>query len=291
MAEVTDFSNVLGEFDWSIVIGGGLFVLCALGVGFLIVWLAAYSGPAALKGCPERRNRLAFYIPFTLIGFWLVMVLFSSLAAEFFTEGGPVWLAEFTVYMIITAIEVVLIGAMLFIANYSFEERLKGFGLNPKTIFRDFYTGAVNFVAVYPLVMGALVVVMYAGKILMGQDFEMITNEVITNEGLVAIMEMESTLLKVLLVGSFAVVIPIFEEMLFRGILQSMIKGYISNPWIAILLSSVTFAVLHPWMHWPAIFMLSLGLGYSYERGGSLFRPMFMHVLFNGASITAALLI
>jgi membrane protease YdiL (CAAX protease family) len=33
-----------------------------------------------------------------------------------------------------------------------------------------------------------------------------------------------------------------------------------------------------------------MGLGYSYEKSGSLLRPIFMHALFNGITIAAALL-
>jgi len=41
--------------------------------------------------------------------------------------------------------------------------------------------------------------------------------------------------------------------------------------------------------HWPALFVLSLSLGYAYEKSGSLFRPIFIHSLFNAATIAAVL--
>ena len=37
-------------------------------------------------------------------------------------------------------------------------------------------------------------------------------------------------------------------------------------------------------------FSLSIGIGYSYEKSGSLFRPIFIHALFNATSIIATLL-
>ena len=106
-----------------------------------------------------------------------------------------------------------------------------------------------------------------------------------------AITDTPYLILKVLFFCAFTVDVPIFEEMLFRGILQSMIRRYLGSPWAAILISSVIFALMHPyWMHLPALFMLSLGMGYAYERSGSLVRPIFVHAIFNSASITAALL-
>jgi membrane protease YdiL (CAAX protease family) len=35
--------------------------------------------------------------------------------------------------------------------------------------------------------------------------------------------------------------------------------------------------------------MLALGLGYAYEKSGSLWRPIFMHALFNGITIATVL--
>lgn len=57
--------------------------------------------------------------------------------------------------------------------------------------------------------------------------------------------------------------------------------------WLAIILTSVLFAVVHqPWFIMPPIFLLSLGLGYLYERTGNLWAPIFMHMFFNGAQFT-----
>jgi membrane protease YdiL (CAAX protease family) len=83
---------------------------------------------------------------------------------------------------------------------------------------------------------------------------------------------------------------PTLEEMLFRGLFQSAIHSYTNRPWLSILLTSAIFAMVHSNPgHWPALAVLSVGLGYSYEKSGSLFRPIIIHALFNAASIAAAL--
>jgi membrane protease YdiL (CAAX protease family) len=41
--------------------------------------------------------------------------------------------------------------------------------------------------------------------------------------------------------------------------------------------------------HWPALFVLGVCLGYSYEKSGSLFRPIFIHLFFNVSSVAIAL--
>ncbi|HZL33961.1 MAG TPA: CPBP family intramembrane glutamic endopeptidase [Tepidisphaeraceae bacterium] len=52
--------------------------------------------------------------------------------------------------------------------------------------------------------------------------------------------------------------------------------------WVAIVLTSAIFALVHPlWMS-PLIFVLALGLGYAYERTGSLWTSITIHAVFNG---------
>jgi hypothetical protein len=54
--------------------------------------------------------------------------------------------------------------------------------------------------------------------------------------------------------------------------------------WAAILVTSVIFAVVHPAWTAPAIFLLSLCLGYAYERTGNLWVPILIHAAFNTTS-------
>jgi hypothetical protein len=51
--------------------------------------------------------------------------------------------------------------------------------------------------------------------------------------------------------------------------------------WLAIIFTSILFALVHPlWMS-PLIFLLALGLGYIYERTGILWASVTVHLLFN----------
>ena len=71
---------------------------------------------------------------------------------------------------------------------------------------------------------------------------------------------------------------PIFEEIIFRGIIQ---KGMMNNgvePWKAILLSSILFGLIHgnPWQFVGAI-LLGCVLGLVYYKTKSLLLPMLLH--------------
>lgn len=81
------------------------------------------------------------------------------------------------------------------------------------------------------------------------------------------------------------VVAPVTEEVIFRGFLY----GVLRRPFGAMAAMGATallFAAVHgnlPAV--PAYFLLAVGLTLAYERTGSLWTPILMHVIFNGISL------
>lgn len=115
---------------------------------------------------------------------------------------------------------------------------------------------------------------------------------------------------RVALVAGATVVAPLSEELLFRGHLQNFLRRALSRighrrgdvesadppappawaVWLAIGLTSAMFAAVHaPWT-WPPIFLLSLLLGWVYERTGNLWAAVALHAAFNGVSTLLFLL-
>jgi len=91
-----------------------------------------------------------------------------------------------------------------------------------------------------------------------------------------------------LIVPLFAVLlIPLFEELLFRGFLQNALEPHI-GAWPAVVLSSFAFAALHGVSALIPIFGLSLILGVIMLRTRRLAACWFVHALHNG--MTTALL-
>lgn len=99
--------------------------------------------------------------------------------------------------------------------------------------------------------------------------------------------------------------VPVFEELLFRGLLQRGLTSVFSAQpaianrpssyqtlavWASILSSSLIFAALHGIMSAPPIFVLSIGIALLYHRTGSLLGPFVMHGLFNSLSLALVLL-
>lgn len=88
--------------------------------------------------------------------------------------------------------------------------------------------------------------------------------------------------------------VPLAEEILFRGFLQRGIIPYVGR-WGGIALASLIFAFFHfsttqGWTNIELIlslFILSCYLGFIYEKRGSIWAPVGLHMTFNLISILA----
>lgn len=81
---------------------------------------------------------------------------------------------------------------------------------------------------------------------------------------------------------SIAIMGPILEEMLFRGALQGYLQAICGKTWVAIVISSLVFGVVHmnP-AQMPFAFLLGILFGWLYYRTGSLLPGIVGHVLNN----------
>ncbi len=98
--------------------------------------------------------------------------------------------------------------------------------------------------------------------------------------------------IKVAVVVGAVVVAPLFEEVVFRGYLQTLFLRIfrVRLPealarWLAVIGASLLFTLVHEWPTWLPIFVLSVCLGYMYERTGKLWTSILMHALFNAISV------
>jgi len=261
-------------------------LVCLTGTVILGYWLLRTSlGRKALVGSAPRRNNMPFYLPFVPVAFWFGLTL---AAKGLMTDNLAVLgeyeqvLADYLIYAGAISVTTVVV---LLLANETFVRRLKGFGFDVKTIGKDFTTAIAGLLAVLPVTFAVIWVVVQAGRLAAGEDFRMPTHE-----GLEIITKHPQLPVKILLIVISIVIGPVFEEILFRGLFQTMIRGVVGSPWRAIMIASVIFVLMHRDLaHWPALFVLSLSMGYAYEKSGSLFRAIFIHSLFNATSVIAVL--
>ena len=260
-------------------------IICVIGLLLFACWLLRTSlGRNALADSTPRRNNMSLYLPFIPLFIWFGAVVLATSISKEFLPDLPDWQAAWLDHALLCTGGVTVIVVMILLVRTHFARRLRGFGLNPKTIHKDFFAGFVNLLSVWPLVMAMIILTTHLGKLTSGQDFQ-----IQQHEELKTIAAHPQLSVKVLIIITTVVVAPVVEEMLFRGLFQSMIRGLADRAWTAIILTSVLFALLHPWTHWPALFVLSICLGYAYEKSGSLFRPIFIHSIFNAASVISVL--
>ena len=256
------------------------------GLALFIYWAVKNRfGRGTLERAIFRQNFMPYYLPFAVIFGWLGLYLVTSNLAENLTAQLPDWQQKLAVYSSFVLIEIVIIVFIFISARRYFEGGLSGFGLSLKGIFKDIVSAAAMFVAVWPLVLAAIFLIIRIGRIIEGPDFQMQQNE-----GLAVILENKQWSLRLLMIFFATILTPIFEELIFRGLLQTYLRDLDYSPWQSIFIASIIFSILHPLMHLPALLILSVCMGYAYERSGSLLRPIFIHLFFNAATIAFALL-
>jgi membrane protease YdiL (CAAX protease family) len=197
--------------------------------------------------------------------------------------------------------------------------------------------GVVSGVIAMLLVFGA--------SYLVGVIYELVKFQHPSEHELLGAMKQASQFEKSILVIGACVVAPLFEELLFRGHLQTLLvrlfTGATTTPptpvmpapapappigpegvplydipaaaattavavaptapmdssnsamptydskrarWLAVTITALIFALVHPLWTAPLIFLLALCLGYAYERTGSIWVPIVMHAMFNISS-------
>lgn len=259
------------------------------GLILLARWLLNTSlGRKALADSQPRRNNMPSYLPLIPLLIWFGGVAMVVVLVQELTPNLSGWQKLFRDHIVMSIGAVVTMAVMVFLAHIHFVRGLKGFGLNIRTIVKDFFMAMVNLLAIWPLILTAVTVTIYVAKLFSGPEYHMQPHQ-----QLEMITEYTQLPLRIMIVFVAVVIAPLLEEMMFRGFVQTTIRSFINlknSAWPAIAVSSVFFATMHanP-AHWPALFVLGLCLGYSYEKSGSLFRPIFIHLLFNATSVATAL--
>jgi membrane protease YdiL (CAAX protease family) len=302
-------------------------VLCLTGSVLLGCWLLRTSlGTRALIGSPTRRNNMPLFLPFLLLFASYFFVALSNSILMWLLPDLSNTQEVILGNLNICLSSLVMIVIILILVRHFFARGLKGFGLNIKAflytcifilfvpgivaviilcarahftprlrrilqniidVLKDFFYAFVNLLTMWPLIMLAFAVTVYLGRFFYGPDFQMQKHQ-----ALETISEHPQLLLRILVTVVAVLVAPVLEELLFRGLFQTAIRSVLYTkkhaPWLAIAISSGLFVMMHiDLSHWPALYVLGVGMGYSYEKSGSLFRPMFMHILFNATSVVS----
>jgi membrane protease YdiL (CAAX protease family) len=267
-----------------ILLGNLATLICLAGIGLLIAWQVQKPLLSSLDRIPARRNRLPLFFPFLQLFVWMAAMWLLGEILKKTLASRPESTMQFAQNLVVAALEVAMSAFFVLTARFAFVRGLKGFGLRFQTIGKDMFWAVINLIAAYPAILLLLWLTVQAGRLFVGPDFELQKHQTLVE------LQNAATAIKIFLIISALSIVPVFEELLFRGLLQSTLTAYLARPWASIALTSMAFAAMHPGTHFFGIFALSCCLGYAYEKSGSILRPIFIHILFNSASVLAALL-
>jgi membrane protease YdiL (CAAX protease family) len=302
---ISRFTEMTAEFASQANIAD--LIVCVCGALVLACWLLKTSfGTKALIESPVRRNNMPPFLAVIPLFMWFGAVSVLASIKKTALADLPDWQNALADNLVLCIGVAPAAATSLIMARAYFARRLKGFGLNPETIVRDLPAALLNLLAIMPVVLAAIILTTLVGKLVVGPEFQMPQHEELKQ-----ILDYPQWQVRVLIIFTTILVVPLAEEIFFRGIFQTLLRSFIirpanrraaglaafeprglafGGPWPAIILASLVFVVFHENPeHWPALFALSVCLGYSYEKSGSLFRPIFIHSMFNALSVFAAL--
>jgi membrane protease YdiL (CAAX protease family) len=274
-----------------------MILICLPGLFLFGHWLLKTSlGRKALEDSKPRRNNVRPYLciipPFILfVPVPLAMLITEKLAADL-----QDWQRAFLNNLIYCVGAIVVMAVIVFLVRVSFARRLKGFGLNIRSIPKDFAAAFLSLISVLPLIWATMELIMRFGRLFFGPEYE-----ISKHEQLEIITAFPKWQVQILVFIVAVVIAPVIEEMIFRGLFQTVIRSFVesrdskletrSRVWLPVFISAGLFSMVHGNVpHWPALFLLGVCMGYAYEKSGSLFRPIFIHALFNSIPVTFVLL-
>ena len=258
-----------GPVDSLIFIGGLCVLSCAV-FGALLSSIRYEGGKVRAKtyDLPE------LLISLVLGGFFAALVVKSVLRPD--AADAP----KMTLDQVLpnAALFAAMFIAIALFLRFRGIDLTRALGLDRVPVVRAVAIGFALILAALPLVIGASLIMQ---KVLL-QDAQ--EQELVTLFRQAAHEANRSALGQIFFAG--AVVAPICEEFLFRGFFYVVFKRYLGAVASA-LVTSALFAAFHVSLTaFPSLFLLALCFTIAYEATGSLFVPITMHALFNGAQLS-----
>ncbi|MEZ5315750.1 MAG: type II CAAX endopeptidase family protein [Chlamydiales bacterium] len=155
-----------------------------------------------------------------------------------------------------------------------------------KRFFRSIGLGFLSFLISYPFVLW---IGFFTGLISFWIWGEVAVEQVAVNQ---IKMTQGYPVMFICMVFFVVGLVPFMEELLFRGFLQTLLKLYIGRTW-SLILTALIFALVHfslsqglgNFQLIASLFILSLFLGFIYEKEQTLWAPIALHATFNGFSL------
>jgi len=272
--------------------------LAAIGICVLAVWLVvriARPRKLTLRETPGRPNSVDPTIFLLLLVGWYLVGMAGAFAAQRMLgegapaarnapEAGPATAPGPPAQddprlepLAGTIARPIQLALCLGVAAATFRHGVvKGLGLSARRWLNDTVRALVGLLAAWPVCIGLFFLLNHLFPVWAAQKHPLV--EAVGNLPLPW---------KLVTLLSGAVLAPVAEEVLFRGMLQSMLRRATASPWTAVVITSVIFGLIHYSQPTAVLPLIILGavLGYNYERTGRLLAPILLHAFFNAATL------
>jgi membrane protease YdiL (CAAX protease family) len=218
-----------------------------------------------------------------------VLVYIFDFIANIFLAPATLYSPSFPFVMSsLVQISATLLAAyLLFLFCKKQKDRASMFGIwkqknSPSSIAKDISIGIITWAVSFPFVLFASEIFEFFIYLAFGpQEYEQVAVQYLK-------MSVGSNVLFIIAIFTILIAAPIIEELLFRGFLLNYLRKFFGVKG-AIFLSALAFSLFHFSFsqhlgNFPlvaSLFTLALFLGYIYERQGSLFSSIALHMTFN----------
>ncbi|MBI4578212.1 MAG: CPBP family intramembrane metalloprotease [Planctomycetes bacterium] len=278
-------STILDAIDVLLMAAGGIVLLIG------VVRQVRRGRRDPLRGAPLRVNVLS---PAWI---WLVLLIYASsgllaggIVAVYTPSGRSTEVTSLWRGVLAgNLMQATVIAAVLWVASRTFRGGLAGFGLMRRPWRRDLGDAIRGWLVALCVCAGLSRLTEWLFH-LFSPRFETPMHSIFVTLA----MPETPTSVRVVTIAGAAVLAPLGEELLFRGILQTGMRrilpprrGSLRHRWLGIVLASLVFGAMHlPTPQYvPALVVLGIILGWQYERTGSLRVPIAVHMLFNGKTL------
>lgn len=270
----------------------GSFLLLGVGAIALALFLASLARvfrARSIEG-PQRLGRgipavPVFFVTMFGAAAWLLsQIIYVGFRSATFSRDNPntrFTPAEFssTDYALLSTIPF-LLGYVALVGGDKIAARGRGLIRRIGYAPRRLPGGLLIALASFPIVF----LFMQGGGILLEAFYQLIDLKHPPAHELLSAMREVAAPARVALIFGAVVAAPLFEETFFRGHIQTLLARRATGAagrWSAVVLTSLLFAAVHPSWTAPLIFLLSLCIGYVYERTANLWAAILIHALFN----------
>ncbi len=252
----------------------------------------------ALDGGPKREGALSL---FDVVIALMLMVLGPTMALAIAGRGLSGGGQSFRAILLSHAGWLPLIGYILVRARMTMRGGVWAFGLGLRDRRRTGWTMLAGVGVMLILALGAMQLTYLLTLAIGHKPPEM------AHPTLRALAEGRIGPTEIALIVSAVLVAPVFEEIMFRGLCQTALahSGAFARRWSVIAASALLFTLFHgsavvvrsadggveqfAWQALVVLMVLALCLGYVYERTGSLWPSIVLHVVFNAANIAVVI--